>query len=96
MLSSYKTEGQTMSRNRKQLSPNVAITRGDDHVLGKFCQLTDERYAMSEDDEQGEGYVFEWDEEFGLVNNLIGATVGDVDNDDKLLELANKFAETLL
>lgn len=82
-----------MSRNHKNLSQLAIVTRGSDHVLGRFVQVSDVRYALSGDDMQGEGYVLDWDEGFGFTTNLIGAKVEDLGDDNKLLELVNVFCK---
>lgn len=75
-----------MSRVRTPLyksvvNPDGSITEhpivfytGLDRVLGNFLDVTDSRFAGSEFDEQGEGYLFEWNERFGISTNLIGLT----------------------
>jgi hypothetical protein len=80
-----------MSRKHTDLSPNCTLTRGTDHALGNFIQLSDLRYALSDEDEQGEGYILEWDAVFGFTKNLINATEADLGDDKRLLELANEF-----
>jgi len=60
-----------MSRHRKIVTPSITIWYGEDHAIGKWLDITDERFAMSGKDEQGEGYVFEWSEKFPKGTNLI-------------------------
>jgi hypothetical protein len=84
-----------MSRFHEELSGDVTITTGDDHALGRFMQVSDQRYARSGEDEQGEGYVLNWDQVFGFSTNLIGATREQLGDNDKILELCNEFARSL-
>ena len=44
-----------MSRRSKRLTENITIHFGVDHSLGGFADITDKRYAASDDDKQGEG-----------------------------------------
>lgn len=64
---------------------------GSDHAIGRFMDITDSRYAKSGKDEQGEGYVFEYSELFGITTNLIGATEDDLFDIDKLAQLTEIF-----
>lgn len=84
-----------MSRTVIDPSPDISIIRGKDHILGNFVQIQDRRYANSDKDEQGEGYVMDWDELWGFTINLIHAEIIDLHDDVKLLELANKIDWTL-
>ena len=84
-----------MSRKDQNMSPYVLITTGQDHVVGKFIQIYDKRYAWTEEDLQGEGIVLDWDEVFGFGTNLIEAKVEDLDNFPRLLELANNVEWTI-
>ena len=63
-----------MSRRWKQLNENITVYAGIDHVLGGFVQMTDKRYAGTIEDTQGEGYVLDCDERFGMSINLAGIT----------------------
>jgi len=60
-----------MSRNKKVLTANITIWYGNDHAIGKWLDITDDRFARSGKDEQGEGYVFEWSEMFPKGTNHI-------------------------
>ncbi len=60
-----------MLRQHKQLTKDITLIFGYDHALGSFIQITDARYASTPEDKQGEGYVFEWDERFGVSTDLI-------------------------
>lgn len=73
---------------------NTIITRGTDHAVGSFVQVADGRYANSGKDEQGEGYVLDWDRLFGFSINLINAKPEDLYNDDKLKELTNDYCKS--
>ena len=82
-----------MSRERMPThNGKIEIVRGSDHVVGNFVQVFDERYAGHEDDETGEGLVFDCDELFGMSVNLIGATMNDVNDDIRLEQLTELFA----
>lgn len=83
-----------MSRNA-QRHGDIHIIRGSDHAVGRFVQVADGRFAGSDKDEQGEGYVMDWDSLFGFSVNLIGATVDDLYNDTKLRKLSDIYAKTL-
>jgi len=82
-----------MARIYEPHGENITIVRGTDHVLGRFIQIQDNRYMRSGNDLQGEGYVFEWDEAFGITLNLIRANPSDVLDSKKLIALTNKFCE---
>jgi len=53
-----------MSRKHTQITEHIVLTTGDDHIMGKFIHLSDNRIT---DDPTGEGSVFDYDE-FGGVN----------------------------
>jgi len=59
---------------------------GNDHVLGKFLDIIDVRYAGTEQDEQGEGYLFEWSTLFGISTNLIGLTEESMKDEKQILQ----------
>lgn len=84
-----------MSRIHKDLSEFVTMTTGVDHVIGAFVQISDRRYASSAEDIQGEGYVLDWDTLFKFSINHIEAETEDLTDEQKLLELCNKFADKL-
>lgn len=85
-----------MSRNTLSTqSKFVDITTGKDHAIGKFIQIQDRRYSQSDKDDQGEGYVLDWDEMFGFTINLINATLEDLKDTNKLVSLCDEFAKTL-
>jgi len=72
------------------------FTHGSDHVLGAFLDITDSRYAGTEDDLQGEGYLFEWSSLFGITTNLIEATIEDLEHSqERMQELVDKYCESL-
>jgi|TARA_Y100000034_G_C6790291_1_gene353818 hypothetical protein len=85
-----------MSREIKQLNDTINIVRGIDSVIGYFIDMTDSRYAESGRDKQGEGYIMEWCQTFGFTNNLIKADVEDLASEERIIELANNFTDTLL
>jgi hypothetical protein len=65
---------------------------GTDSVLGPFLQIMDERYRTSGHDQQGEGYVLDWDQTCGFNTNLINAKKEDiVAGPEKLQELVETF-----
>ena len=80
-----------MSRNPSRLTEDIVIVRGNDHISGYFVQIMDKRYARSGKDQQGEGYVLDWDEAFGFTTNYINAQIIDLHDDMKLIELANNI-----
>ena len=85
-----------MSRNIKQLNDTINIIQGSDHAIGYFIDITDSRYTKSGKDSQGEGYIMEWCQNFGFTNNKIGADVEDLASEERIIELANNFTDTLL
>jgi len=76
-----------MSRVPQKLTETITIVTGSDHVLGKFIQIKDTRYSNMPQDQQGEGYVLEHDQRFGMGINLANIT---------LEELINKKKETII
>lgn len=64
---------------------------GTDHAIGRFLDITDRRFAGTKDDQQGEGYLLEWSDLFGISTNLIGATVEDLKDQTKLIQLVESF-----
>lgn len=81
-----------MSRRSRMIANHIEVSMGFDHALGQFIQITDSRYAGTEDDYQGEGYVFEWDESFGITTNLINLTVEEMNDNDAIASKCNAFA----
>lgn len=67
-----------MSRIWIDLTENITIYTGNDHAIGEFLDITDKRFAGTETDEQGEGYVLEHSQAFGLTTNKIGAIESDL------------------
>lgn len=86
-----------MSRFRNIISKNITVYCGDDHALGKFYDVTDQRFADSGQDQQGEGYVFQSSHLFGIDLNRINATVEQIASLDKTIisELCNNFIKTI-
>lgn len=82
-----------MSREIININKNISIAYGNDHAIGKFLDIRDKRYAQSNKDEQGEGYLVEWCEMFKFAPNLIGITIDEFDNKERIIELCNKFCE---
>jgi hypothetical protein len=82
-----------MSRRLTGLNPDINVVMGSDHAVGNFFQVQDERYTKSGKDEQGEGYVVDWDSLFGFSVNLIGITEDDFGDRPKIIELCNKEHE---
>jgi len=82
-----------MSRNSKNITPSITIWYGEDHAIGKWFDVTDNHFAMSGKDEQGEGYVFEWSELFPKGTNHINYQMPDnfnFDNEDHVTDLIMK------
>lgn len=77
-------------RNTQDYGP-VHITTGTDHAIGIFVDITDDRFAGTKDDEQGEGYVFEYSELFGITKDLIKLAPEDIIDRNKVVELCNAF-----
>lgn len=75
-----------MSRHNLPFNEHTTIHSGSDHAIGRFIDIADSRYAGHISDVQGEGYVFEWSEMFGISTNLIGATEGDLKDRKKLID----------
>lgn len=69
----------------------IQIHAGSDAALGRFIDFTDKRYAGTDYDKQGEGYIVEYSELFKFSTNLIGATFEDLSDINKIKELADKF-----
>jgi hypothetical protein len=61
-----------MSRIIRPITRHITIITGEDRVLGNFIQITDSRFAGTADDPQGEGYVYDGDQDTGVMTNLIG------------------------
>jgi hypothetical protein len=85
--------GAMVDKNGK-LKMSCTIIHGDDNTLGKFVDITDERYANSGLDEQGEGYLFEWSELFGTSTNLIGLDIKDIRNANLVESLVEAFLKS--
>lgn len=58
-------------RQETKLDESTYVIQGHDHAVGRFVQICNDHYAKSKHDLQGEGYVFDWDEMFGVSLNLI-------------------------
>lgn len=71
------------------------VFRGKDHAVISFTQVRDKRFALHPTDYQGEGYVLDYDIWLGWSVNKIGATEEDLHDDQKLVDLTNKFISTL-
>lgn len=90
-----------MSRNTNNVNDHININHGTDHALGAWFDVTDARYAGTEQDRQGEGYVLEHSSSFGFTTNLIGLTVEDLQNKTTadqnkiIIEKCNAFISTL-
>ena len=86
-----------MSRQHKQLTKDITLVFGYDRALGSFIQITDARYASTPEDKQGEGYVFEWNESFGVSTDLIGLRppLSILFNEVTVISKCNQFIETL-
>lgn len=83
----------SLFRGNTYVNP-ITFHGGIDHILGPFLDITDDRYASLPEDEQGEGFVMEWCTLFGFQRNLIGATIDDIDDVPKLIDLVEKFINT--
>jgi len=84
-----------MSRYTSELGKDIQLHSGSDQVLGGFFDITDKRYADSDKDEQGEGYVVEWSQAFKFSTNLIGINRNELGDPSRIKELCNKFIETI-
>lgn len=84
--------------SRLVFTPNEHTTfiSGNDHAIGPFLDITDKRFANSGKDRLGEGFIMEWSEMFGFSNNLIGATVGDLEDVVKLQAKVEIFIHLLI
>ena len=80
-----------MSRKTHNLNKNITIAYGSDHAIGQFIDVMDKRYANSDKDEQGEGYLVEWCTLFGFSQNQIGITVEGLQDEVTVIELCNIF-----
>lgn len=69
-----------MSRNSLQIGENIIVVYGNDHAIGTFIDIIDLRFEGHQDDHQGEGFVAEWSELFGLDqgDNKIGINVAEI------------------
>jgi len=84
-----------MSRKIYEVNENINIAYGSDQVLGQFIDIMDKRYAASDKDEQGEGYLVEWCENFQFSQNQIGITIEDLKEGTTVIELCDKFVKEL-
>ena len=80
-----------MSRIVKPLTEHITIIYGKDHSIGNFVDITDSRFANSKDDEQGEGYIFEWSQLFGASTNLPNLKIDIRLSDDYIIKTVNKW-----
>lgn len=60
-----------MTKITEEITETIAVVFGNDHALGPFMDVKDQRYADSGKDEQGEGFVFEWNQKFKIMQNKI-------------------------
>lgn len=83
--------------SRLVFTPNeyTSFISGSDHAIGAFLDITDTRFANSGMDRQGEGFIMEWSEMFGFSQNLIGATVSDLEDVVKLQAKVEIFIHLL-
>lgn len=66
-------------RDMQELSSTTTVFYGSDHAVGRFFEVCDSRYADHPSDEQGEGYVLQWDALFKFgMGNLIGMTEDEI------------------
>jgi len=86
-----------MSRQWERVTDDITIYFGTDHALGLWLDITDKRYAVSEQDEQGEGYVYEYSQKFGVSTNLVELTMEEIDfhNRATVIEKCNLFINKL-
>lgn len=63
-----------MSRHTIRRGVKTIAIYGNDHALGRFLDIVDERYANHPADTQGEGYIYSWTELFGVSLNLANLT----------------------
>jgi hypothetical protein len=81
-----------MSRHTHKISDHTSVVSGNDHAIGQFIDVTDSRYANSDLDEQGEGYLVEWSTLFGFTQNKIGITIEQLKaSPEVVVEIVNKF-----
>jgi len=85
-----------MSRKVFDLNENISIAYGSDHALGQFIDIMDKRYASSDKDEQGEGYLVEWCNLFGFSQNQIDITVEGLKDEATVIELCDEFVKEKL
>jgi hypothetical protein len=71
----------TIIKDEKTVDTTVCIHFGSDDAIGAFFDITDDRYAGSPNDKQGEGYLLEFSQLFNVTTNL-----ADLDM-DKISEL---------
>lgn len=66
--------GQVINNKGELEDCQTELIEGNDGLLGKFIDIADKRFAGTKHDPQGEGYLFEYSERFGISTNLIGLT----------------------
>lgn len=80
-----------MGRKILKLNEYTTMVHGNDHTLGYFVDIVDNRYANSDLDEQGEGYLVEWSSEFNFSNNIIDLKFDDFKDPQKIIDKVNYF-----
>lgn len=85
-----------MSRRTHNVNENITVAYGNDHMLGQFIDIMDNRYASSGKDEQGEGYLVEWCSASEFSQNQIGITLEGLKDEATVIELCNKFVKEKL
>ena len=88
-----------MSRITKNLSEHVSIAFGDDHALGSFFQVFDERYPDFNEEESD--VIFDYSEKFGICENILNMTVnvkGTIDFEKivQMCDLAHTFGYNIM
>ena len=84
-----------MSRFTTKPQETTTIVRGSDHAIGYFIDVLDHRFAGTEKDPQGEGYLVEWSELFDFSINLIGITKDQLKDDATINKKVNDFVAQL-
>lgn len=81
-----------MSRKSSDLNEHITVHGGDDHAVGSFFEITDKR-SIDEPGDSGEGYVFQWDEAFGIGINKIKTTIEDIKKHGPtyIIEMCDKY-----
>lgn len=67
-----------MARHHKKINDQLDSWYGNDHAIGQFVDITSKTYAGSKQDEQGEGYIFEYSDMFKIGTNLANLTLEEV------------------